>query len=242
MAVIAVYSAKGGVGKTTIAANLAWVAAVEAGHNTLLWDLDAAGGAGFLFGVEPKTKRAGTLFSRDEAPENLLWETGYPGLDLLPADASLRQLDTQLSQNGRKRRLSRLATKLDKQYDRIVLDCPPGINEISSQVLRSAEIVIVPLPPSPLSQRAFEMVTAEIKRVGDKAPSVLPVFSMVDLRRKLHKEATETQPRYPVLPYSSQIEQCAVRSQPIGAFARSSPAAEKFAQLWTAIDTKLKQR
>jgi len=242
MSVIAIYSAKGGVGKTTIAANLAWCSAVEAGHDTLLWDLDAAGGAGFLFGVEPKAKKAGAIFARDADPRELLWETGYPGLDLLPADESLRQLDAQLVQMGRKKRLSKLATRLGKQYDRIVLDCPPGINEVSSQVLRTAEIVIVPLPPSPLSHRAFEVVTAEIKRVGKKAPSILPVLSMVDGRRKLHREAVESQPRYPVLPYSSLIEQCAVREQPVGAFARSSDAAGQFQALWKAIDRKLAKR
>ena len=242
MSVIAIYSAKGGVGKTTIAANLAWCAAIEAGHETLLWDLDAAGGAGFLFGVEPKKKKAGAVFARDADPEDLLWETGYPGLDILPADDSMRQLDTQLVQLGKKRRLGKLAKQLGKQYDRIVLDCPPGVNEVSSQVLRTAEIVIVPLPPSPLSQRAFDMVTAEIKRVGAKAPSILPVFSMVDRRRKLHTEALAAQPRYPVIPYSSPIEQCAVRGQPVGAFARSSAAADQFVQLWNAIDRKLAKR
>ena len=54
LAVIAVYSVKGGVGKTTIAANLAWCSAAISCRKTLLWDLDAAGGAGFLFGVDPR--------------------------------------------------------------------------------------------------------------------------------------------------------------------------------------------
>lgn len=242
MTVIAIYSAKGGVGKTTVAANLAWCAATEAGHETLLWDLDAAGGAGFLFNIEPKTKRAEGIFARGDDPAEQMWETGYPGLDLLPADKSLRQLDMQLSQMGRKKRLGKLAEKLAKQYDRIVLDCPPGINEVSAQVLRAAEIVIVPLPPSPLSHRAFDLVADEIKRVGAKGPSLLPVFSMVDMRRKLHREAVADEPKWPVLPYSSLVEQCAVRRQPVGAFARSSAPAQQFLQLWKAIDRKLKRR
>ena len=53
MAVIAIYSVKGGVGKTTLAANLAWCSATISCRRTLLWDLDAAGGAGFLLGIEP---------------------------------------------------------------------------------------------------------------------------------------------------------------------------------------------
>ena len=241
MSVIAIYSAKGGVGKTTIAANLAWCSA-DAGHDTLLWDLDAAGGAGYLFDIEPKTKRAEAIFASDDDPEEQLWETGYPGLDLLPADKSLRQLGSKFAQIGNRRRLGRLTSRLGKHYDRIVLDCPPGIDEVSAQVLRAADIVIVPLPPSPLSHRALELVTAEIKRIGAKAPSLLPVLSMVDMRRKLHREAVEAEPKWPVLPYSSLVEQCAVRRQPVGAFARSSPPAQQFLRLWKAINRKIARR
>ena len=64
MAVIAVYSVKGGVGKTTIAANLAWCSATISRRRTLLWDLDPAGGAAFLFGVDANdTDRAARLFA-----------------------------------------------------------------------------------------------------------------------------------------------------------------------------------
>ena len=58
MRIIASYSIKGGVGKTTAAANVAWLAA-ESGHRVLLWDLDPQGGATYLFRIRPKVKGGG---------------------------------------------------------------------------------------------------------------------------------------------------------------------------------------
>ena len=57
MPVIAVYSVKGGVGKTTLAVDLAWRCAQIGGFPTLLWDLDQQGGAGFLLGSAPRRAR-----------------------------------------------------------------------------------------------------------------------------------------------------------------------------------------
>ena len=110
MATIAVYSVKGGVGKTTMAANLAWFSATVSCRKTLLWDLDAAGGAGFLYGLDPKKQaRAGSLFAKDAAAAELIQHTAYDRLDLLPADESLRELDTVLARLGKKKRLAKLA-------------------------------------------------------------------------------------------------------------------------------------
>jgi chromosome partitioning protein len=243
LAVIAVYSVKGGVGKTTIAANLAWCSAVISCRKTLLWDLDAAGGAGFLLGIDPKKKySADSVFSKDADPDTLIRKTEVPRLDLLPADESLRELDSLLSRLGKKRRLAKLTEELARRYERIVLDCPPVLNEISAQVIRAADCVIVPLPPSPLSARAFQLVTKEIRAHAKDHPPILPVLSMVDRRRSLHREAREANPGWPVIPMASAIEQCAVRLQPVGMFAPSSPAAKGFAQLWTAIERKLASR
>ncbi|OYW46857.1 MAG: chromosome partitioning protein ParA [Sphingomonadales bacterium 32-68-7] len=240
MAVIAVYSVKGGVGKTTIAANLAWCSATISCRRTLLWDLDAAGGAGFLYGLDPRKKRAAeSVFARDADPTALIQPTGYPRLDLLPADESLRELDSLLARIGKRKRLAKLAETLAGRYERIILDCPPVLNEISAQVLRAADCVIVPLPPSPLSKRAFDLVTREIAAHAQPRPPILPVLSMLDRRRTLHREAREEHPDWPVIPLASAIEQCATRRAPVGAFAPSSPAARGFAQLWTAIERKL---
>lgn len=242
MAVIAVYSVKGGVGKTTIAANLAWFSAMVSCRKTLLWDLDAAGGAGYLYGVDPKKKHsAQTVFAKDAQPQDLVRKTGFDRLDLIPADESLRDLDSVLARIGKKKRLARLSQSLAGKYDRIILDCPPVLNEISAQVVRAATLVIVPLPPSPLSSRAFEMVAREIRTHTKSHPPILPVLSMLDMRRNLHRQARADNANWPAIPQASAVEQCAVRQQPLGAFAPASPAARSFGLLWTAIERKIAQ-
>jgi cellulose biosynthesis protein BcsQ len=243
MASIAVYSVKGGVGKTTFSVNLAWCAANISKRKTLLWDLDAANGSGFLLGVDPKKKRAvQSVFSAEKNPDKLIQKTEFDRLSLLPADESIRTLDRQFEGIGKKKQMAKLVDGLGKDYDRIILDCPPVLNEISQQVMRAADLVIVPLPPSPLSTRAFETVVEEVRGSSKKHPPILPVLSMVDMRRTLHREAREANPRWPVVPLASAIEQCAVERKPVGAFAPRSPAARAFAQLWTAIERKLAQK
>jgi cellulose biosynthesis protein BcsQ len=247
MASIAVYSVKGGVGKTTFSVNLAWCASQISRRRTLLWDLDAANGSGFLLGVDPSKKRtAESVFAADRDPHKLIQSTAYENLDLLPADESIRALDRQFDRLGKKKRLAKLTETLGREYDRIVFDCPPVLNEVSAQVMRAADLVIVPLPPSPLSTRAFEIVIEEVRAAGDERkgghPPVLPVLSMVDMRRTLHREAREAQPTWPIVPLASAIEQCAVARKPVGAFAPRSIAARAFAQLWTAIERKLVQK
>jgi cellulose biosynthesis protein BcsQ len=240
MASIAVYSVKGGVGKTTLAVNLAWCASAISRRKTLLWDLDASNGSGFLLGIDPKKKRsADSMFADDSDPERLIQTTAFSGLDLLPADESIRALDRQLDRLGKKKRLAKLTEALGKNYDRIIFDCPPVLNELSAQVMRAADLVIVPLPPSPLSARAFEVVVEEVRGQGKGHPPILPVLSMLDLRRSLHKAAREANPAWPAIPLASAVEQCAVERKPVGAFAPRSPAARAIAQLWTAIERKL---
>ncbi len=240
MASIAIYSVKGGVGKTTFAVNLAWCAASISRRHTLLWDLDASNGSGFLLDVDPKKKRrAESVIAQDRDPSKLIQKTGIDNLHLLPADESIRTLDRQFNKIGKRKRLAKLVDSLGKDYDRIIFDCPPVLNEVSAQVMRAADLVIVPLPPSPLSTRAFELVVEEVRGSGKKHPPILPVLSMVDMRRNLHKETRKANAKWPVVPLASAIEQCAVERQPVGAFAPRSPAARAFAQLWTAIERKL---
>lgn len=208
-----------------------------------MWDLDAAGGSGFLYGLEPKGSRlAEEVFSRERSPRALIRHTAWDNLDILPADESIRALDAQLARIGKRKRLAKLTEELAADYARIVLDCPPVMNELSAQVVRAADLVIVPLPPSPLSARAFDLVVREISGQTKRHPPILPVLSMLDVRRSLHRQAREANPTWPAIPYASAVEQCAVQRQPVGAIASQSPASQAFSRLWAAIERKLAQR
>ena len=211
LATIAVYSLKGGVGKTTFAINLAWASATISRRRTLLWDLDPQGASSWLVSTDKESRDAAqAIFSKDVDIHRLVQPSTVPGLDLIAADTSLRGLDHLFRELDKKKRLAKLIEKLGKDYDRIILDCPPGLTETSEQVLRAADLIVIPVIPSPLSQRAM----GEVK-------------------------AVEERPGWHAIPMASAVEQMTVRRKPLGAFAPSSKAAGDFAGLWTRVERQL---
>lgn len=239
-ATIAIYSLKGGVGKTTFAVNLAWASARISCRRTLLWDLDPQAAATWLLadGKGPKGE-AQAIFSRTVDARTLCRASRIDRIDVLGADTSLRGLDRMFFDLGKKKRLARLLEGLSGDYDRIILDCPPGLTETSEQVLQAADIVIVPVIPSPLSQRALGEVARFLIQKGGRHPPILPVFSMVDRRRSLHIRALEEEPDWPIVPMASAVEQMTVRRAPLGEFAAAAPAGRAYNALWAAIEHRL---
>jgi chromosome partitioning protein len=243
LATIAVYSLKGGVGKTTFAINLAWASANISKRRTLLWDLDPQAASSWLLSTDAESRDAAqAIFSKDVDVRKLIQPSTVAGLDLIAADTSLRSLDHLFREMDKKKRLAKLIESLGKAYDRIILDCPPGLTETSEQVLRAADMIVIPVIPSPLAQRAMGEVARYLVQRGGTHPPIMPVYSMVDRRRALHRAAIEAQPDWPAIPMASAVEQMAVRRKPLGAFAANSPSAQAFARMWTGIERQLQTR
>ena len=234
MATVAIYSLKGGVGKTTLSVNLAWCAATLSARRTLLWDLDPQAASTWVLGGANRVDQAQAMFSKDVAVAKQARPTAYRHLDLIAADASLRGLDQLFHDLDKKKRLAKLLADL-KTYDRVILDCPPGLTETADQVMRAADLIVIPVIPSPLSTRAYEAV---VDHLGGRT-ALLPVHVMVDKRRALHAEALARHPDWPVIPMASGIESMAVKRAPVGVFAPKSAAAQAFADLWRRIEHRL---
>jgi cellulose biosynthesis protein BcsQ len=233
MTTVAIYSVKGGVGKTTLAINLAWCAATLSARRTLLWDLDPQASATWALGDGRAHDRAGALFAKGVSPTKLITPTAFDRLDLLPADTSLRELNHQLRELDKKRRLRKLIAELG-DHDTVVLDCPPGLTETADQVVRAADLLVVPVVPSALSQQAFATLDREF---GGQVP-ILPVHVMVDRRRALHAEALARNPDWPVIPMASAVENATAQRVPVGVAAPRSVAATAFAHLWRTIEQR----
>lgn len=244
MKTLALYNLKGGVGKTVAAVNLASLAAAQ-GVRTLLWDLDPQGSSAWYLGFAPEQTGGMKRLARGKtAIGELIRPTRWPRLDLLAGGLSNRRLEQQADDESGL--LERLAAPLGEDYALLVLDCPAGILPLNDEALRLADIVATPMIPTSLSVHTFTVLVQHLARQRMRKVKLYPFLSMVDRRRRLHRDLTESLPREiatllrTAIPYASVVEQMGPRRAPLHEYAPTAPAAQQYAALWAEIRTLLR--
>jgi cellulose biosynthesis protein BcsQ len=170
----------------------------------------------------------------------LIRPSNISGVDVLPADESLRTLDYAFHDLGKRKRLAKIANELGRKYDRIIIDCPPGLTDTSDQILRASELVVVPVIPSALSQRSLDVIKAYVGRKKGPRVTLAPVFSMVDRRRGLHQAELDRHSSWPTIPMASAYEKMSEKRQPIGEIMpRSSSTVASVTELWRRLEEAL---
>jgi chromosome partitioning protein len=241
MIVIALYALKGGVGKTASCVNFAYLAAKD-GYKTLLWDIDPQGSTTFYYKVKPKDATAiKKLVSKDADLGNAIMGTNYENLDIIAADNSTKSFDTMVDEmKSSKNRLKSVLKQLDGEYDFVFIDCPPGFSALSENIFNASDIVLIPVIPTTLSVRTYNMVKDYFKERDLDANKMMCFFTMTDLRKNMHNEIMEQLYKdkkffQNYIPYLSDVEKMGVHQEPIEEFARSSYAAKCYSELWMEI-------
>ena len=76
---------------------------------------------------------------------------------------------------------------LADDYDIAFLDCPPNVSLMSENVLRAADVLLVPLIPAPLSLHTYAQLTRFVADAPRPRPEVVAFFSMAGRRKRLHR-------------------------------------------------------
>ena len=243
MHIIAIYSLKGGVGKTTTAINLAYLCAQE-GARTLIWDLDLQASTSLILSASTTNKKSIKILTDKKTNlDKQIQSTPFNNLDLLPSDFSLRKIDEHIfGKNGSSFSFKPLIKAMQKKYEYVIIDCASGFNALTLKVLQVADVIISPVIPSPLSFEMLNRLRKQLKKERkDDSVLLFPFFSLVDRRKHLHKEVLTLHHNgkrgflHTTVPFSKKVEQMVVHHAPLPHFDTRTNATKGYKSLWKEV-------
>jgi chromosome partitioning protein len=240
---LAVANQKGGVAKTTTVASLG-VALADDGHRVLLVDLDPQSCLTFSLGLDPEEIETSIhhVLLREASAADIVYKT-EDGPHLLPATIDLAGAETALLMRaGREHALREALEDVSRDYDWVILDCPPSLGVLTVAALSAADAVLIPLQCETLSHRGVGQLldtVHDVRRYTNKTLEVLGVLpTLYDGRTRHARAVLETiAAAYdidvvePPIPRSIRFAEAPAAGRSIIRTARSTRGAEAYRAL-----------
>ncbi|RAU22256.1 amidase [Paramagnetospirillum kuznetsovii] len=240
--VVVVFNQKGGIGKTTTSVNLA-VCLAALGKNVILIDLDAQSNASTSVGLSaPAATGAYQLLRGDVDVEHACRPTPYPNLRLVAGSDDLSWADVEIAVKPDPQYvLERALATTPSDVDVVVIDCPPAFGILSVNASVAADVVILPVVPSPMALDGLHKAWWNIQRVRTHFNRDLDtmgiLFTMTEDSELMHRleEAIAASFGARVLPVmiprDMQVIEAAARDLPLVVLDPSTPAAVAYRRL-----------
>lgn len=243
---IALVNQKGGCGKTTTAINLGCCLA-EKGKKVLLVDMDPQGHAGLGLGIptDNNDKTIYEVLTGKIAPREAVHSVRN-NLDIIPSNVVLSAMEQLLAgKQEREYQLSNKLADLEKIYDYLIIDCPPGVGLLNFNALLAADEAIIPVDASPFSLHGLDKLIETIELINEKTGHALSyrvIPSNIDQRTSFGRSVIQQlKKRFGKNSFTAIINTCtrlreaADRGKPIMDFDRRCAAHHDYDRLTTEV-------
>jgi len=247
MRTMAVVNQKGGCGKTTVSINLA-SALAELGQRTLLVDMDPQSHCAVGLAV-PEEQIEQSIYdvliskSRNEPIKltEILWQIGE-NLEMAPASIDLSAFEQQMTGvSERECCLKNVLDEVEKEFDYVIIDCPPAVGLLTFNALRASTDVVVPVETGYFSlhglSKQLETLNILCERCSQEV-DVRVLVSMYDVRTKMAREIlAELRSHFgdkmfkTTVNFNTKLKEAASFGQPISEYDPASKGQKDFRAL-----------
>lgn len=240
--IIAIVNQKGGVGKSTTAVNLGACLA-EAGHRTLLVDLDPQANATSGLGM-PRDRESGSVYDLllgETTLARCVISTAVPNLDIVPSTINLAGAEVEMAGiMGRETLLRNALT--GASYAFVLLDSPPSLGLLTINALTAASEALIPLQCEYYALEGLTQLLQSVELVRRHLNPSLEVsgvlLTMYDSRTNLSDQVASEVRRFfgervyhTVIPRSIRLAEAPSHGKPITAYDPDSRGAKAYLEL-----------